>query len=127
MKTYKLVASIYFRLGLIHPKELSANFYGLFLLYRTAGRGREGNPHYLYAHKNLQCIRVSTVKGAKPTLQVLQCFHFAKIAVLSPGWKARTDQKAKGRNSCYARDGNIAHKYRKDAVNFVSSSVMLLR
>ena len=54
-------------------------------------------------------------------LQVLQCFHSAKIAVLRPGWKARTDQKARSRNSCYTHDRNIANKYRKDAVNFVIS------
>lgn len=51
---------------------------------------------------------------------------FCKIAVLWAGWKARTDQKAKGRNSCYTYDGNIANKCRKDAVNFGSSSAFFV-
>lgn len=62
-------------------------------------------------------------KGAKPTLQAL---HSPKPALLRPGWKARTDQKGKGRNSCHIYDGNFVNKSRKDAGTSVSSSAFFV-
>lgn len=53
-------------------------------------------------------------------------YSCSKARLESKNWKLCTDQNVKGRNSRYAYDGNIANKYRKDAVNVVSASAFFV-
>lgn len=119
LKMYKLVRSIYLKLELIHSKELSRNFYGLFL--RSVKDTRLGK-----RRQSSLPVCLSRFTRCKTHMAGIAILCYARTAVLRPGWKARTVQKAKGRKSSYSPEGNIATKYRKGTVNSVSSSAFFI-